>query len=567
MNTLTTYMNFIRHVWLTMLLKLPVNENPMALYLGFLSGLEFISLKTNLMNRDGYTLSLWQDTTKESSIVGGSELTDEIFDVVIVGGGITGLTTAIQLQKAGKSVLVAEAHNIGFGTTGGTTAHINTFLESPYNEIISKFGEKNAQLVARAARQAHELVARNIEEYNIDCDFSEKQAWLFSQDEKQSKELDDIYEGSIKAGLNPIYDNSIPVKVPFEKAIVYPNQAQFHPLRYIVGIAKAFKEKGGIIWENCRVTAVDETQVLSITTSKGTIRANNLVYATHIPPGVNLLHFRCAPYRSYVLAAELNNENDYPDAMAYDMYDAYHYYRTQQVDGKKYFIVGGEDHKTGHEENTEACFLRLEAYLRNHYDVKEIAYRWSSQYFVPADGLAYIGHLPGHPHNMFVATGFGGNGMTYSHISALLLSDLIATGESEYRKLFDPNRIKPVAGFKNFVKEAADVVGKLVKAMVPKERLEELVELAPGEGRIVKYEGETIALYKDDDGNLHALSPDCTHINCTVGWNASEKTWDCPCHGSRYSADGEMLTAPARKDLQMINVEELVEHDDHHHAK
>jgi len=511
------------------------------------------------MKRDGNTVSLWQDTVKPLHSEQGFPADNEVFDVVIVGGGITGITTGLQLKKAGKSVLIAEAHNLGFGTTGGTTAHLNTFYETSYDVLIHKFGENNAQLVAKATRQALDLIKRNIEEYNIDCGYERKKGYLYSQDEKQSKELEKIYEASKKVGMSCEFTDKIVVKVPFEKALLLEDQAQFHPTRYIEALAKEFQKLGGIIMENCRVTDVDETNPLTVNTSQGKLKAQNLIYATHIPPGVNLLHFRCAPYRSYVIAVKLKNEADYPDGLAYDMYDPYHYFRTQEVDGEKYFIVGGEDHKTGHEENTEACFTKLEAFVRTHYDIESVAYRWSSQFFDPADGLSYIGHLPGHPHNMFVATGFGGIGMTNSHIAALTLTDLIASGKSEYEHVFNPNRIKPVAGFNSFVKEAVDVVGHLVSSAFPKEKLEALVELAPGEGRVVNYEHHKIALYKDEQGVLHAVSPACSHIKCEVGWNPSEKTWDCPCHGSRYSAEGEMLTAPARKDLQQIKIEELVE--------
>ena len=198
---------------------------------------------------------------------------------------------------------------------------------------------------------------------------------------------------------------------------------------------------------------------LTVNTSKGAVQARNVIYATHIPPGVNLLHFRCAPYRSYVIAAKLKNKADYPDALIYDMEDPYHYFRTQEIDGEKYFIAGGEDHKTGHEENTEVCFTRLEAFVRKYYDIKEVTHRWSSQYFDPADGLPYIGHLPGHPSNMFVATGYGGIGISSGTIAAIAYR-YDRWSKSEYEKLFDPNRIKPVAGFKNFLTEAADVVSQ-----------------------------------------------------------------------------------------------------------
>jgi Rieske Fe-S protein len=220
-------------------------------------------------------------------------------------------------------------------------------------------------------------------------------------------------------------------------------------------------------------------------------------------------------------------------------------------------IAGGEDHKTAHEENTEACFTRLESYLRKYFDIEQIAFRWSSQYFEPTDGLPYIGHLPMHPDNIFVATGFGGNGITYSQVAAIVLTDMIVKGESKYEKLFDPNRIKPVAGFANFVKESADVVGILTGQWFSLSKMKDVADLAKGEARVVKYEGHYIALFKDNYGNLHAVNPACTHIKCFVSWNTAEKTWDCPCHGSRFSMDGEMFTAPARKDLEKIEIKEL----------
>ena len=511
------------------------------------------------MKRDGACTSLWQSNMpnyKEKTLPLGP---NQFFDVIVVGGGITGITTGLLLQKSGRSVLIAEAQNIGFGTTGGTTAHLNSFMETPFSRLIKDFGEENAKLVAKAAREALDLIKKHVHEYEIDCGYKEVPAYLYATDEKQIQELDDFFEGFQKVGAEVSISNTIPVKIPFEKAFEVPGQGQFHPTQYIYVLAKEFENNGGVIKENCRVTTVEENEVLEITTSCGTVKAKNLIYATHIPPGVNLLHFRCAPYRSYVIAAKLKNEADYPTALAYDMADPYHYFRTQEVDGQKYLIAGGEDHKTAHEENTEGCFHKLEAYVRNYYDIESIPYRWSSQYFNPTDGLAYIGHLPGHPKNMFVATGYAGIGMTNSHIAAVVLTDLITKGKSEYEHLFNPNRIKPVAGFSNFVKEAADVVGRFIGDRFSIEKIHDLVEIAPGEAKVVKYEGHTLALYKDEEGQLHACNSACTHIKCTVGWNSAEKSWDCPCHGSRFSYDGTMLTGPARKDLEQLKIEELME--------
>jgi glycine/D-amino acid oxidase-like deaminating enzyme/nitrite reductase/ring-hydroxylating ferredoxin subunit len=509
------------------------------------------------MQRDGANISLWQSNVADytSKPAGAAETT---YDVVIAGAGITGITTALLLQKQGKKCLVADAHSLCFGTTGGTTAHINSFLDTTYDQIESDFSKEAAQLISKATNSSRELFKKHVEEYSIDCGFEEKDGYVYAQTQEQVDELDKMFEASKRAGADIAYTQEIPVSVEFKKAVVYRHQAQFHPTRYVQALAKAFEEGGGVILQNCAVDTFEkEDGFLTITTGNGTIKAAALIWATHIPPGINLLHFRNAPYRSYAIAVKLNGE--YPNDLSYDMYDPYHYYRTQDVDGQKYFIVGGEDHKTAHEENTEACFNDLIAHTKKYFDVEEVSHKWSSQYFEPSDGLAYIGHLPGNPDNVFVATGYGGNGITYSHIAAQVLTDLITKGDSEYKDLFSPSRIKPIAGFAAFMQENADVVKEFVVKRFSSEKITGLSELAHGEGKVVKFEGETVALYKDEKGKVHALNPVCTHAKCIVGWNSSEKTWDCPCHGARYNVDGEVLTGPARKELQKIELSDLIE--------
>jgi Rieske Fe-S protein len=239
------------------------------------------------------------------------------------------------------------------------------------------------------------------------------------------------------------------------------------------------------------------------------------------------------------------------------MYDPYNYYRSQEIDGKNYLIVGGYDHKTAHEENQEYCFLKLESHIRKYFDVKQIDYKWSSQFYVSPDGLPYIGQMPGHS-NIFVATGFNGNGMPYSTVSALLLKNILCNEDSPYRDLYDPNRLKLAAGFTNFVSHNVDVVKQFVGKMFTGPELHQLAELASGEGKIVEFEDEKIAIYKDETGAVHALSPTCTHAGCEVKWNNAELTWDCPCHGTRYSYDGRLMNGPATKDLSKISLRELV---------
>ncbi len=506
------------------------------------------------MKRDGNCESLWQYKTGDFK-TSDAEIPDKIFDALIIGGGITGVTTALLLQKAGLSCILAEAHSIGFGTSGGTTAHLNTFFDTPYSKVIKNFGEENARLLAKGAASVMNLIQQLIREHDIDCSFDKREGYIFSINEKQNDELNELVDSGKKMGLPIGFVSNSPFPIPYSKIASIAGQAQFNPAQYIYGLANAFEEAGGLIMQDCRVTAIKEEHPLIAETSKGIIKAARALYATHIPPGVNLLHFRCAPYRSYAMAIKLKND-EYPMALGYDMCEPYHYYRTQSIAGQNYLIAGGEDHKTGHEKNTQACFRRLESYVKSYFDVDQIAFRWSSQYYEPTDGLPYIGHLPGHEDNIYVATGFGGNGMVYGTLSALIFSDIMQDRKSPYEDLFAPGRAKPVAGFSNFVKEAADVVKELIAGKFGAEAIKEVGELAAGEAKIVHYNGDTIALFKDEDHNLHAVNPACTHIKCTVAWNEAERSWDCPCHGSRFTIDGEMLTGPARKDLQRMDMED-----------
>ena len=506
------------------------------------------------MKRDGANQSLWQ-IVKETNTV-DSLTSEKVFDVVVIGAGITGLSTAIKLQEAGRDCLIIEAANIAFGTTGGTTAHLNTFFDSPYNQVIDDFGLENAKLFAEGGKDAITVIKNNISKYNIDCSFEELTGYVFSVEEAQNKALTELVDSTKEVGLPIDFINDNPFPIPYLKIAAIENQAQINPTGYVYGLARAFQDAGGRIIEHCRATSIDESEILTIHTTAGDILARNAVYATHIPPGVNILHFRNAPYRSYVLAFTLKN-GIYPKALGYDMCEPYHYYRTEVLNGKQYIIAGGEDHKTGHEDNTEQCFRKLESYLRKHFDIDEVAFKWSSQFYESADGLPYIGHLPGNRENIFCATGFNGNGITLGSLSGLVLADLIVSGESKYKDLFKPGRVKPIAGFMNFVKESADVVKHFIGDKIGTEKIKSLAELAPGEAKVVKFDGHTIALYKDENQTVHAVNSACTHIKCTVGWNSTEKTWDCPCHGSRFSFDGTVLNSPARTDLEKLNLSDL----------
>lgn len=506
----------------------------------------------NNQKRDGSNTSMWQAADHQAKI-GSTFKAGDLYDTIIVGGGITGLSTALLLQEQGQKCLLVEAYAIGFGTTGGTTAHLNTFLDATYPEIDSDFGARASKQMAKASQDVISKIQKNIETYGIDADFEYKQAYLYSQNEKETDELMDILKSSQAAGLGVNLSDENGLPIPFEKAIRFENQAQFHPIKYILGLADAFINLGGEILENTFVSHSKKIDGLHLVeSSSGEIRTKHIVYATHISPGINILSLCNAPYRSYVLGIKLK-DGQYPEALCYDMQEPYHYFRTHVVNGQRYLIAGGEDHKTGHSDPEEA-FLNLENYLKRYFQISEVSFKWSSQYYVPVDGLPYIGQLPGGDEGIFVATGFNGNGMILGSLSAQIISDEILGKMNEFSSLLSPSRLKPVSGFSAFVKENADVAYHFFADRFGAEELQSISALPKDKGKLVEIGGEKVAIYKDPDGEVTALSPVCTHAGCIVNWNQSEKSWDCPCHGGRFSVKGKVLTGPPRKDLQQIAI-------------
>lgn len=505
----------------------------------------------SILARDGAQRGPWQ-----SASVAMPEQTsfkpETIYDTLVVGGGITGMTAALLLQQAGKKVIVAEAHSMGFGTTGGTSAHINTFADTTYPEAESAFGAEGAKLFADAIKEGYTLIKSHVDTYQIDCDYETRPGYLYAETEDEVKQLDEIYNGAVKVGVHVNHTEEVPTPVTYEKALVFDEQAQFHPLKYLLGLQKVYLETGGMILERTLISDVDTTDgIHSAITVTNAIRARAVIYATHMPPNINLFNFECAPYRSYVLGVKLKTDS-YPEALVYDMQEPYHYFRTHVIDGEKLLIAGGNDHKTGHDD-PEKAFADLEKYIRKYYNVSSVKYRWSSQYYVPVDGLPYIGRMPRASDGIYCATGYNGNGMMLGSIAGKLLSDLVRKRPNKYQDLFSPSRIKPVDGFSEFIKENADVAYRFVKDRFHIHETDSLKRLQPGTGRVVEVGGKKIAAYRDEQGTIHALSPVCTHAACIVKWNGEEKSWDCPCHGARYDIHGNVLTGPATKNLPRIN--------------
>jgi hypothetical protein len=506
------------------------------------------------MKRDGATASLWQQGT-DTFIPQNAWDPAARYDVLIVGGGITGVTTALLLQEAGLNCIIAEAHTLAFGTTGGTTAHLNTILDTPYYQIAADFGTQAAIQIAAATREAIDTIAANVARFNIDCEFTLRDGYIFARNQQETEELVKIYDGNIAAGIGSEWVHKIPVPVPFENAVCVPAQASFNPVSYVYGLARAFGQLGGIILQNCMVSDVKGDEELTADTSLGSITARNLIYATHIPPGINAFSFKCAPYRSYAMAFTLRS-GEYPEGLAYDLDDPYHYYRSQVLMGTRYVIAGGFDHKTGHQANTQHIFTELEAYMRGYFHIGDVVHRWSSQYYESIDGLPYIGRIHA-KENHFGATGFGGNGMIFGTLSAIIFRDLLRGQITGLATILDPARLKVVSGFARLIKENADVIEQFIDGRFSYQYIDDLAQLAHGEARIADWGGKKVALYKNDAGHIYVLDPVCTHAHCIVTWNNAEKTWDCPCHGARYAANGDLLTGPAVHGLKQVKWEDI----------
>lgn len=472
------------------------------------------------------------------------------YDVCVVGGGISGLTTAYLLASEGKSVVVLDAKSkVAAGETEFTTAHLAWVIDDRFARLAQVRGDDNARLAAESHQSAIDLIEGISKREKIACDFTRVDGYLFS-----GKDGPDALRDELVTATRLILPFERVDRLPFATgpAMRFPDSAQFHPLKYLSDLAAVIRMKGGVIHTDTRVVNIDSGSPCVIhTDGKHIVTAGAVVVATGSPfdTGVTL-HLKLAAYMTYAVAFEVP-AGSIPHALYWDTEDPYHYVRLQPTNGMDLLIVGGEDHKTGQADDQKDRWTRLEAWTRERFpQAGAVKHHWSGQVFETPDGLGLIGLAPGWRSNVYVITGDSGMGMTHGTLGAKLVSDLILGRENPYTALYSPSRWAPAA-LKTLLEENANLAAQYTDWLTRGE-VKSVDQIPPGHGAVIRSGLTKLAVYKDESGDLHKMSAVCPHLGGIVQWNPGEQTWDCPCHGSRFSCTGEMLHGPAASDLKPI---------------
>jgi glycine/D-amino acid oxidase-like deaminating enzyme/nitrite reductase/ring-hydroxylating ferredoxin subunit len=474
-------------------------------------------------------------------------------DVCVIGAGIAGLTSAYLLSRQGMHVTLIDAAGIGAGETGRTTAHFFP-PDEWYADLEDSFGAARAALVADSYASAIARVEEIIRTERIDCEFERLDGYLYALPGNGLQDLDKELAAATRAGVQVEQLARVP-GLPFDTGpcIRYPGQAQFHPLKYLDGLARAVISHGGVIHGATQALKIDgdrDTQV--VTTNRGEIRAGSVVVATNTPFNNRVvMHTKQAGYQSYVVGIAVPT-GSVPRILLWDTGDPYYYLRLETAgapEGHEVLVVGGADHKVGQDTHPEHRYAEIERWVRERYPMAgAVLYRWSGEVMEPADGLAFLGVNPLDEKNVYLITGDSGNGMTHCTIGAMLVSDLILGRPNPWAELYDPAR-KMVHGLSDFVGEQVNTMARYGDWAKGGE-VESVRQIPPGQGAIVNQGLHKLAVYRDEQGALHALSAKCTHLGCVVHFNSAERSWDCPCHGSRFDTSGAILHGPAATPLE-----------------
>ena len=478
-------------------------------------------------------------------------------DVLVVGGGITGVTAAFMLKRAGRTVALIERGEIGGGETGHTTAHITYATDTRLTDLVKTFGRDHAQAAWDAGHFAMEQIADIVATEGVDCELQRVPGYLVAEDgadiQKEARELEAEAALAAELGFDAAYVESAPLLD--RPAIRFANQLKFHPLKYHTALAQRIPGDGSHVFEKTEagVFCAERGHLMA---NGHRIRFDYVVLATHVPLqgrtstlGAALLQTKLAAYSTYAVGARLPGGHA-PEALFWDTGDPYLYLRVDRRAGGDYVILGGADHKTGQEEDTGKHFATIERALHGIWPDAAIDHRWSGQVIESVDGLPFIGETG---ELQFVATGFGGNGLTFGTLAAIMARDHVLGLRNPWEDLFSVER-KEFSSLWNYLKENKDYPYYLAKSQIAATAVHSLDALGCGEGKILRLDGKMLAAWRDEHGVLTTLCPVCPHLGCTVAWNGAEKTWDCPCHGSRFTATGQVFAGPAEKSLEHADV-------------
>jgi glycine/D-amino acid oxidase-like deaminating enzyme/nitrite reductase/ring-hydroxylating ferredoxin subunit len=517
----------------------------------------------------GNTASIWMGTFDTPDFPPLSR--DLTTDVCVIGAGIAGLSTAYHLTKAGKKVVVLDDGPIGGGESGRTTAHLTWAMDDRIYNLESIHGEANTRLIVESHMAAVNRIEEIVRLENIECDFRRLDGYLFLGGQDKQDVLEKELAAAHRAGANDVTMVNRATIADYDTgpALRWPNQGQFHILKYLTGLANAIVAGGGQIFCGTHVSSISGTKPghpcrVETSDKTKTVTASAVAVCTNASiSDMVQTHAKQAPYRTFVIAAVVPSGKVSP-GLYWDTPDPYHYVRLQPLEEPvpgalkgdilyDALIVGGEDVKTGHKDDADARWRRLEKWMRERWPAaEEVIYRWSGQVIEPNDYVAFIGRNPDGAKNVFMASGDSGQGMTHGTIAGILLTDLVMGRENPWEKIYDPRRVTlSTESIKEFAKENVDVAVQYVKDYLAPDRIDE-VDIPRGEGRVVRHGMHKIAAYKDESGTVHHCSAVCTHLKCIVEWNSAEKSWDCPCHGSRFDPYGKVLNGPAISPLEPV---------------
>lgn len=453
-------------------------------------------------------------------------------DVAVIGGGIVGVTTALLLHEEGARVVLIDANRVGHGVTGHTTAKVSSQHGPIYSQLRSKHGADAARTYGAANEGALAWIRERVERDGIDCDLRVRPSYVYGS----SSEIEKETAAAVDAGLPAMSVSTTPLPYDIEAAVRFDGQAEFHAHKYLLALAERLPE----VYEHTPAAQVGD----AVRTPGGRITAGHTIVASHFPfPDRSLAFARVHPMRSYAIACRIGGTP--PEGMFISADSPTRSIRGVPHESGELLLVGGEGHRTGTGGDTEEHYRALEAFAREHWDVRSVEYRWSAQDNVSVDGLPLIGRLTPFESRVLMATGFAKWGMTNGTAAALLLRDLVLGRENPYSSLFDPTRLNPRASAVKLVSENAKAGVRFVSDRLSKPGARGIGDLERGEGDIVRHRGEKVAAYRDEDGHVTAVSPICTHLGCQVNFNRAERSWDCPCHGSRFATDGSVLQGPA----------------------